>query len=121
MTYKYMSADAPLVFPASTPLTTAVLLNTHKTQFKLQRSPSRTELEAGIEEYATKRAEILWREMSIIKGDRCRLFQNLGNSFNNVNRSVVTAVLGTKTAGQAVRQELRGAELVDAVARLKPH
>lgn len=120
MTYKYMSADAPLVFPASTPLASTVYLNTDKTQFKLQRSPSIAELIAGIEEYATKRAAILWREMAKIEEDRCRLFAHVGNAFNNVNKATVTAILGSSTAGQALRQELRGADLVDAIAKLEP-
>ena len=116
-----MSADAPLVFQASTPSASAVYLNTDKTQFKLQRSPSIAELEAGIEEYAKKRAAVLWREMSKIEDDRCRLLACAGNSFNNVKRSAVAAILGRPTATQAARQELRGAALVDAIAKLEPH
>jgi hypothetical protein len=120
MTYKYMSADAPLAFPASTPLASTVYLNTDKTRFKLLRAPSIAELKAGIEEYATKRGAILWRELTKIEGEKCRLFAYVGNTFNNVNKATVTDLLGAETARQALRQELRGAALNDAIAKLEP-
>lgn len=120
MTYKYMSAEAPVAFPASTQLASTVFLNTDKTRFKLLQAPSIDELKTGIEEYATKRAAILWHEMATIEDDRCRLFARVGGVFNNVKRATVTGLLGSTTSTQALRQELRGAALADAIATLEP-
>lgn len=120
MTYKYMSQETPLAFPASTQIASTVYLNTDKTQFKLMLAPSVAELQAGIEEYAAKRAAILWREMAKIENDKCRLFACSGNSFTNVSKAAVTVLLGSITTGQALRQELRGQALVDAIAKLEP-
>lgn len=123
MTYKYISADAPLSFPASTPLASTVYMNTDKTRFKLLRAPSMPELQAGIEEYAIKRAAVLWRDMSLIENDKCLLFRPVAvtsYSFYNINRDTVVSLLGQTTAAQALRGKLNGAALVEAVAKLEP-
>lgn len=123
MSYKYMSAAPPLAFPASTPLASVVYLNTDKTRFKFLQNPSMEELRAGIEEYAKTRAEILWRDLSEIKDDRCDLFRRVGRTtsgFYNINRDAVLTLLGEETVAKAARGELKGQALIDAVARLEP-
>lgn len=120
MKYKYLSSEAPVAFPASTQMAKTVFLNTDKIRFKLLRAPEISELKAGIDEYATKRANVVWRDLTEIEDNRCRLFSYTGNSFNHVKRATVARILGSRIAGQALRQELRGTALVEAIAQLEP-
>ncbi len=120
MTYKYMSADAPLAFQASTPFARAVYLNTDKLRFKLLDSPSMDEVRLGIDDYARIRAEVLWRELSQVTGDECLLLQRRGGSYVNIKPTTVTEVLGESLAGKLRRKELQADALQDAVIQLKP-
>lgn len=120
MTYKYMSADAPLVFPASTPLASSVYLNTDKTRFKLLKSPSIDEVKRGIDDYARIRAEALWGRLSQVTDDQCPLLLRRGSSFVNIKATTVTHVLGEALAGKIRRNELKSDALQDVIAKLKP-
>lgn len=120
MTFTYMSDEAPTAFPASTPLAATVYLNTDKTRFKLLFAPSMSELKAGIDEYADIRAAALWRDMTELNGDKCKLLAADKYTFINVNRETVSAILGVETSMQAFRQELDGPALGAAIERLQP-
>lgn len=120
MTYKYMSTEAPTVFPASTPLAPAVHLNTEKTRFKLLTAPSMRDLRAGIDAYAAVRAETLWTELTTFQDGACKLFATAGNSFLNLNRSAVSAILGEDFTVPRLRALQPGNELTRVLKALKP-
>lgn len=120
MTYKHMSADAPLAFPASTPLASTVYLNIDKTRFKLLKSPSMDELKRGIDDYARIRAEVLWGGLSKVTDDECLLLLRRGGSYANIKASTATQVLGQALAEKIRRKELKSDALLDVIAKLKP-
>lgn len=121
MTYKYMSTEAPAVFPASTSLAPAVHLNTDKTKFKLLSTPSLHELRAAIDEYAAVRGQALWTAMTTFEEGECRLVATEGNSFLNVNRSTVNALLGSELTIEQVRELVKGKESSRTLKALKPN
>lgn len=79
------------------------------------------ELTAGIEDYAIKRAAVLWSDLAQITDNSCRLFGLIDKRFGFVNREAVISLLGEETARKAQKQELEGVALSEAIARLKPN
>lgn len=120
MTFKYMSTEAAAVIPASTSLAPAVHLNTDKTRFKLLSTPPMHELRAAIDKYAAVRGQALWTELTSFEEGSCRLVATAGNSFLNVSRSAVNALLGGEFTVAQVRDLVAGKESSRSLKALKP-
>ncbi|MBV5285935.1 MAG: hypothetical protein JZU45_07620 [Methyloversatilis discipulorum] len=120
MTYKYMSTEAPAVFPASTALASAVHLNTDKTRFKLLTTPSMRELRAAIDSYAAVRGEALWKELTTVEDGTCKLVATAGNSLLNVNRGAVSAALGEDITVAQLGELVTGKNSSRVLNALKP-